>query len=147
MDPLDRQVKKVYAAEAEVFGTHKDIPDLSLRELRQFGREIQRSAWWLGAFPARPTIPIKDGRGSEDARHQDGAAHIPKDARRQDVVIHEFCHAVMPQWLEWHGAAFCGLLLWLYGKAFGESVKTQVEKAFRRNRVIWDRRAAQFGPT
>jgi hypothetical protein len=141
-DPLDPQRDLVYRAERKAFGKTEV---LGLDELRAFAKEIQTAGWWQRTFPGKKVPPIKDGRGSEWARRNDGALHAPRKCRRKDLLVHEIGHEVMPPGVEWHGEAFCGVALFLYGKAFGGDAKDRVRREFRAAGARWDVRLARYG--
>jgi hypothetical protein len=141
-DPLDPQRDAVYRAERKAFGKGEVI---SLDALRKFAHGIEHSAWWQRTYPKRRIPPIKDGRGSEWARRVDGAFQVPIDCRRVELLVHEIGHEVTPPGVEWHGEAFCGTVLFLYGKVFGLETRERVRKEFKRAGVRWDKRLARYG--
>jgi hypothetical protein len=143
-DPLDPQRDAVYAAELEVWPREKDAV-MSLSELQGEADRILGLPWFARAFPKTKRQIIKDGRGSQWSRAGDDCIHLLRKSRVRDVLIHELTHRVIPPGAEWHGALFCGILLYLAGKLYDLKTKDKLRRAFKRNGCVWDRRAARWG--
>ncbi len=143
-DPLDPQRDKVYAAELEVFPRHKD-KFLTLEQLQVRTDDILSRPWFRKAYPDIKNLSVRDGRGSKWSRVSLGKVHLLKVSRVDDVLIHEIVHQGMIDGAEWHGAVFCGMLLFFVGKLYDQKAKDKLRRAFKRNGVVWDKRMARWG--
>ncbi len=145
-DPMDPQRLRVYHAELEVWPRDKDTK-LTLQELQAWVDDILARPWFRDAYPDIEALEIKDGRGSPWARVSLGKIHLPKRSRVLDVLVHEVLHHCLPGGAEWHGAVFCGLLLFFIGRLYDQKTKAKLRRAFRREDppVVWDKRMARFG--
>ena len=144
-DPLDPQRDRVYKAEESVFPRDKDV-FMSLEELQVEADRVLALPWFARMFGLK-RLPIKDGRGSKWSRSSDGAVHLIRISRVKDVLYHEIIHQVVPPGTEWHGAVFCGLLLYFIGRLYDQKTKDKLRRAFKRAEppVVWDKRLARFG--
>src|SRR3990167_7780490 len=145
-DPLDPQRDAVYRAQDEAFKSEHGADDLSLRELQAFADTMTGTGWWRQRYRRRK-IPVGDGRGSDGARAgADGrSTQHPGGTRSKYLVTHEAAHIVDPTKTEDHGAVFCGLFLFMVGKAYSRNAKRRLASAFRRHGVVWDRKVAACG--
>jgi hypothetical protein len=146
-DPLDPQRDAVYAAELAVF-PEDARQQLPLADLQRLSDELHASPWFVRMFPKAKRQTIKDGRGSKWSRSNlDNTIHLLKKSRVPDVLYHEEIHRVIPPGAEWHGAVFCGMLLYFVGKIYGQTTKDKLRREFKKQKppVVWDRRVARFG--
>jgi len=143
----DSQRSKVYKAEREAFANCNATmfrEDYSLRECQQFADRVAHSKTWAG-LPDSPWVTrgsepwtkvyVKDGRGSPRARARMNTVMVPTWARNKPTMIHELAHVATPGGVGAHGPEFCRNYIALASRFLGERVATELKKAFRRNRV------------
>lgn len=143
-DRLDPQRDRVYAAELAVWPREKGVK-LTLEDLQKELDQIQSTAWFKKAYPDVGELSVEDGRGSPWSRISYDSIQLIRVSRVLDVLIHELMHQVMPPGLEWHGAVFCGMLLFFTGKIYGMRTKDRLRRAFKRRKIVYDHRIARFG--
>ena len=143
-DRLDPQRDLVYAAELEVFPRDKDVV-LSLAELQDEVNRVLALTWFKRVAGDVKRLRVGDGRGAKWSRTSRGIIHLLRVSRVLDVLYHEVVHQVIPAGVEWHGAVFCGMLLYFVGKLYGQPTKVKLRQAFGRAGISWDRRLARFG--
>lgn len=102
--PRDYQRQKVYDAEIDCFGPHKER--MSLDKIRAVVKEQSKRL-------NIPKTEVRDGRGRRSACFKTWQKQLcfPKHMRSMHVVCHELAHVTTPDSVSWHGKEFCAEML------------------------------------
>lgn len=129
----DSQRNKLYTAEREAFGGHKENENLTPDEALELTARVWRAAGKIGSM-----VGVRFSR-----KINYGAAHYTTwlnqityhpDSIRAFVVVHEVTHAIEDVGA-WHGPEFARAYLALVEKAFGFEARERLGAAFRKHKV------------
>lgn len=140
----DSQRSKVYAAERAWRADTDDQLDLAgvrayVRDVRERG--YQQRHLVVGSAWARNPIAVGDGRGRSRGGADDDGIYMPRNARRETVILHELAHVIQIRTNGWgpaaHGWQFAAIMLDLVADRMGPDAESRLRAEYRAHRVRW----------